>query len=91
MHVVLWAVVTGLAGLTIWTWRGLLVAAALLAAVGIGLELAQGRFATTRNVEASDALANLIGIGVGVALAGLCYLVWSAGTAVLRTSRPDRT
>lgn len=91
MHIVLWTVVTVLIGLTIWTWRGLVVAAALLAAVGIGLELAQGRFATTRNVEASDALANLIGIGVGATLAGLCYLAWSAAAALLRTSRPDRT
>ena len=91
VHVALWTVVTVLVGLTIWTWRGLVIAMALLAAAGIGLELAQGRFATTRNVQVSDALANLLGIGAGATLAGLCYVVWSGMAAIVRRSRRERT
>jgi hypothetical protein len=91
VHIALWTVVTVLVGLTIWTWRGLMFAVAALAVTAIGLELAQGRFATTRNVQASDALANLIGIAVGATLAGLCYLAWSGAAACARRIRRIRT
>lgn len=91
VHVALWAVVTVLIGFAIWTWRGLLIAVALLAVAGLGLELAQGRYASSRNVEASDALANLVGIGAGAATAGLCYVVWSGAAAIVRSFRRDRT
>lgn len=91
VHVALWTVVTVLVGFTVWTWRGLLIAMALLAVAAIGLELAQGRFATTRNVQASDALANMVGIVAGATLAGLCYLVWSGMAALGRGIRRQRT
>jgi hypothetical protein len=91
VHVVLWTVVTVLTGFAIWTWRGLLFAVGALAAASIGLELAQGRYATTRNVEASDALANLAGIAAGATAAGLCYLGWSGVATIVRRSRRDRT
>lgn len=91
VHVALWAVVTVLAGFTIWTWRGLVIAVAALAVSSFGLELAQGRYAPSRNVEASDALANLVGIGAGAATAGLCYVVWSGAAAIVRSFRSDRT
>ena len=91
VHVALWTVVSVLVGVAIWTWRGLLIAVGVLAATGIGLELAQGRYATSRNVQATDALANLVGIGVGATLAGLCYLAWSGAAAIVRRSRRRRT
>lgn len=90
VHVALWAVVTVLIGLTIWTWRGLVFAVAVLVATSLGLELAQGRYAPSRNVEASDALANVVGIALGATAGGICYLVWSGGAAVVRRLRADR-
>lgn len=91
VHVALWSVVTVLVGFAIWTWRGLLIAVAVLTVISVGLELAQGRYATTRNVQASDALANVVGIGAGATAAGLCYLAWSAAAAIVRRSRRHRT
>ncbi len=91
VHVALWTVVTVLAGFAIWTWRGLFIAVGVLAAASVGLELAQGRYATTRNVQATDALANLVGIGAGATVAGICYLSWSGVATLVRSSRRPRT
>lgn len=91
VHVALWTLVAVLAGFAIWTWRGLLIAVAVLAIASVGLELAQGRYATTRNVQATDALANVVGIGAGATLAGLCYLLWSGAAAIVHRSRRRRT
>ena len=91
VHVALWTVVTVLAGFAIWTWRGLLIAVVTLAAASVGLELAQGRYADTRNVQASDALANLVGISAGATAAGLCYLAWSGTATIIRRARRVRT
>lgn len=90
VHVTLWMIVAALTGLAIWTWRGLVIAAGSLAPVSLGLELAQGRLADTRAVEASDAAANLIGIAVGATFAGICYLAWSTAAAA-RRRRSTRT
>jgi hypothetical protein len=87
VHVALWTVLTVLVGLTIWTWRGLAIASGVLAAASIGLELAQGRYATTRKVEASDAAANLIGIAAGATAVGFCLLAWSGVAAIVRRTR----
>lgn len=84
VHVGIWAVVAGLVGLALWTWRGLAVSALVLAGLSVLIELAQGRYATTRVVEARDAVANLIGIGLGLTTAALCLLVWSALAGVGR-------
>ncbi len=84
LHVAIWAVVAGLVGLALWTWRGLVVAAVVLAGASALLELAQGRYATTRAVEAGDGAANLIGVGLGLAAAGACFVVWSALAGLAR-------
>lgn len=84
VHVALWAVVTMLVGLAIWTWRGLVFAVGVLVVVSLGLELAQGRYAPSRNVEVDDAFANLTGIALGAAAAGLVYLVWSGAASIVR-------
>jgi len=90
-HVVIWAVVTTLLGLAIWTWRGLALGLTALAGASLLLELAQGRYATARTVQAADAFANLVGVTLGAVAAGLCYLVWSAGAALVRSLRRRHT
>ena len=52
--------------------------AILLGAASAAIELAQGRFATTRVVEGRDVVANLFGLGLGITAAACCYLAWSA-------------
>lgn len=85
VHVLIWTVVAALVGLAVWSWRGLAVSAVLVATASGLLELAQGRYATTRVVEARDMIANLLGVGLGIALAALCYLVWSMFAALGRS------
>ena len=87
VHVAIWAVVACLVGLAIWTWRGLMVGAVVLAASSALLELAQGRFAETRAVEVRDAVGNLWGIGLGVLVAAACYVAWSLLAALGRRLR----
>jgi len=89
-HVAIWVVVTTLIGLAIWTWRGLALGVAVLAGAGVLLELAQGRYATARTVQAADAFANLLGVGFGAVVAGACYLLWSAGATLGRALRRGR-
>jgi hypothetical protein len=87
VHIAIWAVVTTLVGLTIWGWRSLVIAAAGLAVASGLLELAQGRYAETRAVEARDAVANLLGIGVGLVAVACCYVAWSGVCAAVRRLR----
>jgi VanZ family protein len=47
--------------------RGCLLVAALLVALGIGLEFAQGALTTTRMADPHDALANTLGVLAGLA------------------------
>ena len=89
-HVAIWAVVAGLVGLALWTWRGLMIAVVALAAASLLLEAAQGRYASTRTVQATDAFANLVGVALGAVAAGVCYLAWSAAAAAVRRLRPGR-
>lgn len=84
VHIAIWAVVATLVGLTVWGWRGLVFVTVCLAAASGLLELAQGRYAETRAVEASDAVANLLGIGVGVVVVAVTYLLWSGVAGVVR-------
>ena len=87
VHIAIWAVVTTLVGLAIWSWRGLVFAAVVLLGTGIALELAQGRYATTRQVEFHDVVANGIGIGAGVLVSALCYGAWSGVASLTRRAR----
>jgi hypothetical protein len=87
VHILIWAVVASLVGLAIWTWRGLAIGAVALFASSIFIELAQGRYADTRVVEARDVLANGIGIMLGTVVAAAAYLVWSGTASALRWFR----
>lgn len=51
--------------------------AALLLAYGVGIEVAQGVFTTTREASLADVLADALGIALGLWLARR----WPAGTA----------
>jgi len=90
VHLALWTIIAALVGIAIWTWRGVMIASVALAAIAIGLELAQGRYATTRAVEASDAAANLAGIALGSSIAACCFLAWSAVAISVRRLRSPR-
>jgi hypothetical protein len=90
VHVALWTTIAALVGIAIWTWRGLVIAGVALAVLAVSLELAQGRYATTRSVEASDAAANLMGLAVGSSIAACCFLAWSGIAVSVRRLRSPR-
>lgn len=90
VHIGMWAVATLLIALTIWTWRGLLLASIAAFAASVGLELAQGLLTTTRDVESRDMLANAVGVLVGAAAAVVCFGLWSVVSGVVRGSRRRR-
>ena len=87
VHIGLWAVATLLVVLTIWTWRGALLAAPAVLLVSLAVELAQGRYSTTRNIERSDMGANALGVVTGLAGAVLCMAVWMWVTRAVRGIR----
>lgn len=87
VHVGIWAVMATLIGLTIWSWRGLLIGAVLLVISSVTLELAQGRYSTTRQVEFRDGVANVGGIVCGLVVAAASYLAWSGVAGVARRLR----
>lgn len=82
VHFGLWAGAAVLVGWALWTWRGLIVGALALLATSLVVEAAQGVYSDTRAVEAHDAAANALGIGLGTTVAALSYLVWSALAAL---------
>lgn len=77
VHVAVWAAVTFLVGLAVWSWSGLVVAVVATAVLSAGVELAQGRWSISRSVEFDDAVANVAGVAAGALLAGACYALWS--------------
>lgn len=87
VHVALWAVAMLLIGLTVWSWVGVVSAAAAVFALGVVIELAQGRATETRAVELSDVAANGAGVALGVLATAACYLAWSALTRIARPAR----
>lgn len=89
VHIGVWAAATLLVALTVWTWWGLLLTAATVLAASVLVEAAQGVYSTTRAVERSDVLANIVGVGVGAVVAAGCYLAWSAVAALVAPRRSD--
>ena len=83
VHITVWAAATALVALTIWTWRGLVVAALTMLVVSAAVEVGQGVYSSTRKVEIGDALANAAGVTIGATAAAAAYLVWSAVAASL--------
>ena len=78
VHVAVWAIVAVLVGWALWSWIGLAVGAIAVFAGSIVIEALQGSLSTSREVEASDVMANLAGVVLGSAVAAACYLAYSA-------------
>lgn len=77
IHVAVWASVTGLVALAIWTWRGLVAAVFGVFGLSVVIELAQGRLSSTRSVESVDVVANGVGVVVGATTAVVVVVGWS--------------
>lgn len=86
VHIAVWAAAALLVGLTIWTWRGLLIGALAVLATSAVVEIAQGVYTSSRAVERSDVIANTIGVALGMLLAAVAYVLWSVGAALGRRS-----
>lgn len=83
VHLGLWATATVVIGLAVWSWGGAAISAVVVGAVSLLVEVAQGRYSTTRNVEMRDAVFNLLGVAVGtVAVVGLYLVVEAVGSSV---------
>jgi hypothetical protein len=74
VHFGLWAVAMLVVGLAVWSWGGLVVASITVAATSLVLEVAQGRYSSSRAVEATDAAFNLLGVAVGAGAAAAVYV-----------------
>ncbi len=87
VHVGLWAAVAVLVGWTLWSWRGLAVGVVVVMTTSAFVEVAQGRYSTSRAVETSDLAGNAVGVVIGAVVVAASYLVWSAGAALGRQLR----
>jgi hypothetical protein len=74
VHFGLWAVAMLVVGLAVWSWAGLIVASITVAGTSLVLEVAQGRYSSSRAVEATDAAFNLLGVAVGAGVAAAVYV-----------------
>ncbi len=89
VHIGVWAVAMTLVGLALWKWAPLVIAAVVLFVGSVFVEIAQGRYSSSRNVERSDVIANGIGVAFGVAACILCYLAWSGAAALIQRFRSE--
>ena len=87
VHIGVWAVAMVLVGLAVWRWASLVIAAVVVFAASIFIEVGQGRYSSTRAVERSDVLANGMGVALGVVAAAGCYLAWSAAAGTIAAIR----
>ena len=89
VHVAVWAAAVVLVGWAVWTWRGLVVGAAVVFAASLVVEFAQGRYTDSREVQTSDIEANAIGIVLGTVAVAACYLLYSGVCTLAKlASRP---
>ena len=86
LHLVIWAVVSVLAVLAVWSWRATPLVAVVVAVGSLVIELGQDVWSDTRAVERSDMAANLLGTGIGVAVAVVVMGLWSAIAALTSDS-----
>ena len=77
VHAVVWASITGLVALAIWTWVGLVGAIVGVFGLSVVIELAQDRLSSTRSVESVDVVANGVGVAAGAATAAVVMVGWS--------------
>jgi len=85
VHFGLWAVAALIAGLAVWSWIGLASTSIVVAGASMLLEVAQGRYSSTRAVEVSDAVFNLLGVAAGALTAACLFtIVEVIGQAIAR-------
>ena len=77
VHVAVWASITCLVALAMWTWAGLVAAVVGVFGLSVVIELGQGRFSSTRAVESVDVVANGVGVAAGAATAAVVIAGWS--------------
>lgn len=75
VHFGLWAVAMFVIGLAVWSWIGLATASLAVAATSLMLEVAQGRYSSSRAVEVSDAAFNFLGVAAGATVAACLYML----------------
>jgi hypothetical protein len=68
IHLLLWAVVTALVGLAMWSNPSVLGAAVFLFLLSVASERAQDVITQTRHMQVSDAVANLFGVLAGLGI-----------------------
>ncbi len=66
IHLLLWAVVTALVGLAMWSSPSVLGAAVAVLVLSLASERAQDVLTQTRNLQISDAVANVFGVLAGL-------------------------
>ena len=76
IHIVLWAVITVVVGLTMWSNRSVLASAIVVLMGSVAAERAQEALTVSREMQLSDVVANTIGVlaGLGV-VTGLAILL----------------
>ncbi|MEM1332975.1 MAG: hypothetical protein AAGG08_05900 [Actinomycetota bacterium] len=89
VHVAVWSVVAALVGVTVWWWRRALGAGLVLAGVSVFVEFGQTRWASTRAFEASDVVANLVGVALGTSASIALVVVWMTIAGAFRRRRID--
>jgi VanZ family protein len=76
IHVVVWAGITVLVGLAMWSSRSLLVSAVAVLALSVVAERAQLLITSTREMQLGDLAANTVGVLTGLGLvSGLSILM----------------
>jgi hypothetical protein len=76
IHIVLWAVITVVVGLTMWSNRSLLASAIVVLMASVVAERAQEALTASREMQLSDVVANTIGVLAGLGLVtGLAILM----------------
>ncbi len=76
IHIVLWAVITIVVGLTMWSNRSVLASAIVVLMTSVVVERAQEALTLSREMQISDVVGNTIGVlaGLGV-VTGLAILI----------------
>lgn len=87
VHVGVWAVAVLFAGLAVWSWRWLLVAAVSVFSASVFVEAAQGIYTDTRAVEIDDVVANGFGVLTGVFAVAMLYALWGGLAMLVRSVR----
>jgi len=79
IHVVVWAMVAVLLGLTMWSNRSVLVSAVVVFAASLAMEVAQQEVTLSRNLQVPDVVANAFGTlaGMGVVYGLAVLMGWN--------------